>query len=144
MFKNIMVAFITQSVKEKPFFVGLGLAKMFQGKITIVECMYKKSPKFIFFETKDDKKSTDLQRKTAQKSLIKFERLAKQEGVQIRTKIALTESIADWIIEYVKEQKTDLLIVDHPHLSELEENHYDYIIQEISHKVKVPLLLLRS
>jgi putative NIF3 family GTP cyclohydrolase 1 type 2 len=64
--------------------------------------------------------------------------------MQIRTKVALTDSISEWIIDYVKEHRTDLLIIDHPHLSELEENHYDYIIQAVNHKIKVPLLLLRS
>jgi len=144
MFKNIVVAFITQKVKEKPFLVGLALAKSFQGKVTIIECVYKKPPKFVFFETKNDAKAVEQQKKAAQKSLDRFEKIANQADIPVKTKIALTESISDWIIEYVKDHRTDLLIIDHPHLSQFEENHYDYIMESIKHKVRVPILLLRS
>ncbi|MEW6044048.1 MAG: universal stress protein [Thermoproteota archaeon] len=144
MFKNIVVAFVTKKIKEKPFFVGLGLAKAFDGNVTVIECVYKKPPKFIFFETKEDLQSVEQQKMTAEKSLHRFEELAKRSGLKIKTKVALTESIAEWIVDYVKEHRTDLLILDHPHLSEFEENHYDYIIQTINHEVKVPVLLLRS
>lgn len=144
MFKNIVVTFVTHKVKERPFVVGLTLAKMFEGKITIIECVYKKPPKFVFFETKDDKKSVQRQKTTAQESLEKFEQIAKEAGIPVKTKVALTESISEWIIDFVKENRTDLLIMDHPHLSDFEETYYDDIIQAINHTVKVPILLLRS
>jgi hypothetical protein len=56
----------------------------------------------------------------------------------------LTDSISDWIVNFVKDNKTDLLIIDHPHLSEFENDHYEYIIKSITNNVKVPILLLRS
>lgn len=144
MFKNIVVTFVTHKIKERPFFVGLTLAKVFNGNMMVIECVYRKQPRFVFFETKNDKKAVAKQRIIAQKSLEKFTHLAKESNVPIKTKVALTDSISDWVIDYVKENRTDLLIIDHPHMSEFEETYYDDIIQSISHAVKVPILLLRS
>ncbi|HXW01879.1 MAG TPA: universal stress protein [Candidatus Nitrosotenuis sp.] len=144
MFKNIVVIFITHKTKVKPFFVGLGLAKKFDADLTVVECLYKSAPKFHFFETKSDKNQIETQKKEAKKSLEKLEKIAGDSGISIRTKIAITNSIPAWIIEYIHSKKVDLLIIDHPALSEFEETHYDDIIQSVSHKVKVPLLLLKS
>ena len=144
MFKNIVVIFITHKTKVKPFFVGLGLAKKFDADLTVVECLYKSAPKFHFFETKSDKNQIETQKKEAKKSLEKLEKIASDSGISIRTKIAITNSIPTWIIEYIHSKKVDLLIIDHPDLSEFEETHYDDIIQSVSHKVKVPLLLLKS
>ncbi len=144
MFKNIVVIFVTHKTKVKPFFVGLSLAKKFDANLTVVECLYRSAPKFHFFETKSDKKQIEFQKKEAKKSLEKLEKVAKDSDIQIKTKIAITDSIPSWIAEYIHSNKVDLLIIDHPNLSEFEEAHYDDIIQSVSHKVRVPLLLLKS
>lgn len=144
MFKNIVVIFVTHKTKVKPFFVGLTLAKKFDASLTVIECLYKSAPQFHFFETKSDKKQVENQKKEAKKSLEKLEKFARDSNMSIRTKIAITDSIPSWIVEYVHSNKVDLLIIDHPDLSEFEETHYDDIIQSVSHKVKVPLLLLKS
>jgi hypothetical protein len=144
MFKNIVVIFVTHKTKVKPFFVGLGIAKKFDANLTVVECLYMSAPKFHFFETKSDKKQIEDQKNEAKKSLEKLEKIANDSNMSIKTKIAITNSIPSWIVEYVHSKKVDLLIIDHPDLSEFEEAHYDDIIQSVSHKVKVPLLLLKS
>jgi len=144
MFKNIIIAFVTPTIKTKPFFVGMALAEKFDGTITVIECMYKKPPKFVFFETKQDKRASEEKTKKMKESLKKFVKVANEVKIPIKTKVALTDHISEWIIDYVHSHRTDLLIIDHPHLSEFEEKHYDEIIETINHKVKVPILLLRS
>lgn len=144
MFKKIVVAFITKQFKEKAFFVGLGLAQKFDGNIRVVDCIYKKPPRFAFFETKSDEKMDAKIKKQVSNALLKFEKAGKEVGVPVKTKIALTNSISDWLIDFVHENRTDLLIIDHPHLSEFEENHYDDIVKSITNEVKTPILLLRS
>jgi len=144
MFKNIVVAFVTPTIKAKPFFVGLALAEKFDGMITVIECMYKKPPKFAFFETKEDKRSSEEKTHKLKESLKKFVKAANEVKIPIKTKVALTGRIAEWIIDYVHSHRIDLLIIDHPHLSEFEEKYYDEIIETINHKIKIPILLLRS
>jgi len=57
-FKNITVAIITPTHTKRVFDIGLALAKKFDSELSIIECVYKIPPKFYFFETKSDKKST--------------------------------------------------------------------------------------
>ena len=144
MFKNITVAFITRSVRTKPFMVGMAMAQKFNGNLTVIECVLKNTPKFVLFETKDDKKAAKKQKLTGEKTLKEFEAKAKTANISVKTVLALTESIPDWIHDYVKKHRTDLLIIDHPHLTDFEESYYDDIIKTVSHEVSVPLLLLRS
>ena len=144
MFKKIVVAFITKQFENKSFLTGLSIAQKFEGSLTVVDCVYKQPPKFVFFETSHDKKSYTKTKEKILKNLETFEKIAKEKDIEIKIKVALTDSISDWIVDFVKEKKTDLLIVDHPHLSEFENDHYEFIIKSITDSVKIPILLLRS
>ena len=144
MFKNIVVAIITPTHTKKAFEMGLGLAKKHDSQLSVIECVYKIPPKFYFFETKSDKKITQNQIQLIKDELKKWKELALKEGIKINTKFALTESIAHWVIDYVKENKIDLLVVDYPKLSMIEANHHDDIINEIHHKAHCHVLTMKN
>ena len=120
--------------------MGLELAKKFDSKLSVIECVYKIPPKFYFFETKSDKKITQGQISKLKKELKKWKEIAQKDGIKINTKFALTDSIAHWVIDYVQEHEVDLLIVDYPKLSMIEENHFDDIIKMIHHKAHCHIL----
>ena len=124
--------------------MGLALAKKFDTELSIIECVYKIPPKFYFFETKSDKKIMQKQIFKLKQELKKWKELAQKEGLRINTKFALTGSIADWVIDYVKEHKVDLLVVDYPKLSMVEANHYDDIINVIHHKAHCHILTIKN
>ena len=134
MFKNIAVAIITPTHTKKSFDIGLALTKKFDSKLSVIECVYKIAPKFYFFETKSDKKISQEQTSKLEQELEKWKEIAQKDGIKINTQLALTDSVAHWIIDYVKEHKIDLLVVDYPKLSIIEANHYDEIINVIHHK----------
>jgi len=140
LFKNIAVAIITPTHTKRSFDTGLELAKKFDSKLSVIECVYKIPPKFYFFETKSDKKITQEQTSKLKKELKKWKEIAQKDGIRINTKLALTDSIAHWVIDYVQEHEVDLLIVDYPKLSLIEENHYDDIIKMIHHKAHCHIL----
>ena len=139
-FKNIAVAIITPTHTKKSFDVGLELAKKFDSDLTVIECMYKIHPKLYFFETKSDKKIAQEQIAKLKTELENWKKIAQNEGVHVKTKFALTDSISHWVIEYVKENKIDLLIVDYPKLSMVEITLYDDIINAIHHESHCHLL----
>lgn len=139
-FKNIAVAIITPTHTKKSFDIGLEMAKKFDTDLTVVECMYKIHPKLYFFETKSDKKVAQQQISKLKAELENWKKIAKKEGVNIKTKFALTDSIAHWVVDYVQENKIDLLIVDYPKLSTVEMTLYDDIINTIHHKSHCHLL----
>ena len=143
-FRNVAVAIITPIHTKKSFELGLEMAKKFDSELTVVECMYKTPPKFYFFETKSDKKLTQNQTTKLKKELENWKGIAQKQGVSIKTKLALTENISHWVIDYVKEHKIDLLIVDYPKLSIEEITLFDDIINEIHHKSHCHLLTTKS
>ena len=144
MFKNITVAIITPTHTKRAFDTGLALAKKFGSELSIIECVYKIPPKFYFFETKSDKKITREQILNLKQELKKWEEIAQEEGIKINTKFILTDSIAHWFIDYVKEHKVDLLVVGYPKLSMIEANHYDEIINMIHHKAHCNILTTKN
>lgn len=142
--KKIVVAIITPTHTKKSFDLGLEMAKKFDAELTVIECMYKTPPKFYFFETKSDKKTTQIQVDKLKEELENWKDIAKKEGVPIKTKFALVENISHWVIDYVKDHKTDLLIVDYPKLSMEEITLFDDIINHIHHKSHCHLLTMKS
>jgi len=143
-FKNIAVAIITPTHTKKSFDIGLEMAKKFDTDFTVVECMYKIQPKLYFFETKSDKKIAQQQISKLKAELENWRKIAQKEGVNIKTKFALTDSIAHWVIDYVKDNKIDLLIVDYPKLSMVEMTLYDDIINSIHHESHCHLLTTKE
>ena len=143
-FRKIVVAIITPTHTKKSFDLGLKMAKKFDSELTVVECMYKIPPKFYFFETKSDKKTTQNQIDKLKAELENWKKIAKKEGVIIKTKFALADNISHWVIDYVKENKIDLLIVDYPKLSMEEITLFDDIINIIHHKSHCHILTMKS
>ena len=143
-FRKVAVAIITPRHTKKSFELGLEMAKKFDSELTVIECMYKTPPKFYFFETKSDKRLTQNQTTKLKKELENWKGIAQKQGVPIKTKLALTENISHWIIDYVKENNIDLLIVDYPKLSLEEITLFDDIINEIHHKSHCHLLTTKS
>jgi len=144
LFKNITVAIITPAHTKKSFDLGLALAKKLNTELSVIECVYKIQPKFYFFETKSDKKIMQEQISKLKEELKKWKDLAQKEGVKVNTKFALTDSIAHWVIDYVKEHKVGLLVVDYPKLSMIEANHFDDIINTIHHKAHCHVLTTKN
>ncbi|MGH1521672.1 MAG: universal stress protein [Nitrosopumilus sp.] len=144
MFKNITVAIITPTHTKKSFELGLGLAKKLNAELSVIECVYKIQPKFYFFETDSDKKIMQEQISQLKEELKKWKEFAQKEGVRVNTKFALTDSIAHWVVEYVKEHPVDLLVVDYPKLSMVEANHFDDIINTIHHEAHCHVLTTKN
>ncbi len=139
-FRKVAVAIITPTHTKKSFELGLEMAKKFDSELTVIECMYKTPPKFYFFETKSDKKTTQNQITKLNAELENWKVVAQKQGIPIKTKLALTDNISHWVIDYVKENKIDLLIVDYPKLSMEEITLFDDIISIIHHKSHCHLL----
>ena len=85
-------------------------------------------------KSKINKKLTQNQITKLKEELESWKGIAQKHGVPIKTKLALTENISHWVIDYVKENKIDLLIVDYPKLSIEEITLFDDIINVIHHK----------
>lgn len=144
MFRHIMVVFIGTQIKTKAFLVGLGIAKKFESDIIVVDCVYRHPPKFHFFETKSDRAIVEKQKKKSMKTLEGLEGFAQEANVKIKTKLVLTDAVTSWVADYVKSNRIDLLILDHPHEPQYDIDLTSDTVKAIVDKVKVPVLTLRS
>ncbi|MDX1595759.1 MAG: universal stress protein [Nitrosopumilaceae archaeon] len=143
MFEKIAVAIITPTHTKNSFTTGLEIAKKFNSELTVMECLYKTQPKFYFFETESDKQVTRDQMEKLEQELEEWKKIAEQENIQIKTELALTESISHTVVDFVKENNINLLIVDYPKLSQVEATHYDEIINAIHHEAPCHLLTMQ-
>src|SRR3990172_3738254 len=125
MLKKIVVIIITTTHTKKSFELGLVIAKKFDADFSVIKCVYKMPPKFYFFETRSDKEYAKKQREKTIKELAKWKEIASKKGMRIKTKFTLTDSVANWVIDYVKENKIELVIVDYPKISIVEMNKYN-------------------
>jgi hypothetical protein len=144
LFKHILIVFVGPKIKAKSFLVGLGIAEKFNSDIFAVDCVYKHPPRFHFFETKADKDDIEKQKAKSLESLKKLEKFAANANIEIATKLVLTDAITDWVTDYIKSNKTDLLIMDYPHEPQYDIDLSADIIRAILEKVKVPVLSLRD
>lgn len=139
--KNIVVVFVTDNPKKKTFYYGLGLAKKFDGEISVLQCLYRPPPTFGFFETKHDEKRRDRKKKSCQKSLEEFVKIGEKSDIPIKIKAILADPVAKGIISYVNSRDFDLVILDSPKLKSFEEAYYENTILELHKNLKHPLLL---
>lgn len=140
--KNIVIVFVTENIKKKTFDYGLDFAKKFDGKITILQSLYRKPPKFAFFETKGDEKRREQQKKSCLKSLEDFVKMGKKFDISVNTKVVLSDPISKGIISYVNSKDIDLVILDSPKLKSFEEVFFGNVISELHKNLKCPILLL--
>lgn len=144
MFKRILVAIISPTHSQKSFDFGLEITQITNAELSVVECRYGTQPTFYFFETKADKRKAKRQKEKMQDELEKWKAIASEKGIKIKTRAALTDSIANWIIEYIKENKIDLVIMDYPKISQVEAAHYDSIISKIHHHARCHVLTTKE
>ncbi len=142
MFKNIVVAFVTDKHKKKTLNYALDIAKKYDAKLTILRCVEKESPKFGLFETKADKERYRKQREKTEKSLDIMEQAAKLFQIPMKSKIKLVDSVADCIIHFVETYQPDLVVLDAPKQIKIEDSYYHSILQTISKAIKCPLLTI--
>lgn len=144
MFKRILVAIISSVHSQNSFDFGLNITKITNAELSVIECIYGTQPTFYFFETKADKQKTKRSKEKMQEELEKWKDIAIAEGIKIKTKAVLTDSISNWLINYIKENKIDLVIMDYPKISQIEASHYDFIISKIHHQANCHVLTTKQ
>lgn len=140
--KNIVVVFITAKHSKKAFNYGLGLAKKFEAKLTILNILYKEPPTYGFFESRCDKKCMERRKAEAEKLLKEYENASKTIGIPTKTRVIFSDPVSKGIISYVNERDVDMVILDHPKITKFEESYFANTVCDLHKGLKSPLLLL--
>ena len=125
-------------VKAKKNFCFMGYSGM--DDFDIIPEMRKKSIDGSFYWLQHNEETTQKQITKLKAELENWKKITQKQGVPIKTKLALTDNISHWVVDYVKEHEIDLLIVDYPKLSMEEITLFDDIINVIHHKSHCHLL----
>lgn len=141
MFENIVIVFFTTENVPHVYEMAFSIAKKYDAHVDVLKCIYKEPPKFVFYETKSEKKREVEQFKKAEASLKELEKIAQELGVTITTKLDITEELSDHVVSYVKSHKVDLIILDtsQHHEGELNKD----LITRIFNEINCPLLTLQ-
>ena len=140
MFENIVIVFFTVQNTENVYKIAFSIAKKYDSKIHVLKCIYKEPPKFVIFETKDDKENYAKQHDEAEKSLEDLEKIAAENQLSIKTKAEFTEELSDHVVAFTNLHKVDLLIMDTHQHHEGEENKD--LVNRIYQQVDCPILTL--
>lgn len=143
LFENILVIFTTLEHTEHTYEVAFELAKKFNSKITFLKCIVEPHPRFGFFHTKKEKESHKKELQDAEKSLHEMEDFAKKFDVPIKTLVESVESFPDFLVSYIDENHTDLLIIDSHSLDEVSHQDHKARINKIFQEISCPLLTLK-
>ena len=100
-------------------------------------------PIFGFFHTKGEKESHKKELQEAEKSLHEIEDLAKKFDVSIKTIVESVESFPDFLVSYIEENHTDLLIIDSHSLDEAAHQDHKATISKIFEEISCPFLTLK-
>ena len=141
--ENIVIVFLTTNYKKRAFTYGINLAKKLGSKVTLLNILYREPPVFGFFETKHDKNRQEKKKNQAEKFLKILEQEAKKFEIPIKTHVRFSDPLSRGILSYVNERDFDLLILDHPKLTNFEESYFGNTICELHKGLKCPLLLLK-
>ncbi len=142
MFEKILVLFTTDEHTEHTAEVAFEVAQKFESKITFLKCLTKEPPKFGFFESKGQVKDREQRLIEGKDSLKIQEDAAKKLNIEIETQVDATDSLQDFLVEYVNSNPVDLLIIDSHSLDEVQKDDHKEMINRIYTNVSCPILTL--
>ena len=143
MFKKILVVFTTTTHTEHTYEAAFEIAKKFDSEITFIKYIIKPPPKFGFFETSGEKEHHQKELDEAKESLARLEEKAKKENLPVKSNVASTEKFAEDLIDFIKSNHVDLVIIDSHSLDEAEEIEHKDLVHKIFKNTSAPILTLK-
>lgn len=142
-FRHILVPFDGSSNGYNSIETASKIAANHGGKLTILQLIEKKVPKFFFFKTKKDKLNEVKEANTAEKKAEDFRKIAKKHGANavIKTKEIDVEP-HEHIIEFANKTDVDLVVMNPSKNINTTEIH-ESIVDKISRNINCSILRLQ-
>lgn len=142
-FKHILVPFDNSEKGLKSITTASKIAGNLGGKITILQCVEKKIPKFMFFKTKQDKIDAARDVNIAENEASKFREIAKKYGANVATKIEkIDDDPHQYIIDYANKSDVDLVVMNPSEKINTTEIHQS-VVDKISRNLNCSLLRIQ-
>ncbi|KEQ56512.1 Universal stress protein [Marine Group I thaumarchaeote SCGC AAA799-E16] len=142
-FKHVLVPFDGSENGIDSIETASKIAGNLGGKITILKCVEKKIPKFLFFKTKQDKLDAAIEVNAAENEASKFRNIAKKYGANATTEIKkIDDNPHQHIIDYANRHDVDLVVMS-PSKDINTTEIYESIVDKISKNINCSLLRLQ-
>ncbi|MHA7734026.1 universal stress protein [Nitrosopumilus sp. S6] len=142
-FKHILVPFDGSSNGHNSIETASKIAANHGGKLTILQLIEKKIPRFFFFKTKTDKLNEANEINTAQKNAENFRNIAKKHGANVAIKIKEIDiDPHEHIIEFANKSDVDLVVMNPSKNINTTEIH-ESIVDKISKNIDCSILRLQ-
>jgi len=143
MFNNILICSFVPKNNKHTIDTAFELAKKFDSSVIFLKCIHKELPTFAFFHRKSEKEKHDNTTKEIQLELEEFEEMAKQNNISVKTESAFVESLSEYVTTYVKENNTDLFVVDSTPPSDISMHDHKDVINRIYKEIDCAILTLK-
>ena len=142
-FRHILVPFDGSSNGYNSIKTASKIAANHGGKLTILQLIEKKLPRFFFFKTKKDKFDEAKQINIAEKNAENFRNIAKKHGANVAIKIKeIDTNPHEHIIEFANKTDVDLVVMNPSKNINTTEIH-ESIVDKISNDINCSILRLQ-
>lgn len=139
-FKHVLVPFDGSQNGINSIKAASKIAGKLGGKITILKCIEKKIPKFLFFKTKQDKLDDVIDINAAETEASKLKNIAKKYGANVTTAIKkIDDDPHNFIIDYANKNDVDLVVMSPSKDINTTEIH-ESVVDKISKNINCSLL----
>ena len=141
--KNILVAYDSSSFSNRAFKSALDIAEPKKSKITIVTVVTGVYQPSIGFSMKFSKDLLEKNTKMLKKLFSNLQTVASKKGINISLKILHNPSVSNAIINYVKSQKFDLIVIGSRGRTGLNKAILGSVANGVSQKSTCPILIVK-
>ena len=142
-FNHILVPFDGSSNGYNSIETASKIAADRGGKLTILQLIEKKVPRFFFFKTKKDEFNEAKEINIAEKNAENFRKIAKKYGANVAIKIKEIDTEPhDHIIEFANKSDVDLVVMNPSKNINTSEIH-ESIVDKISRNINCSILRLQ-
>ena len=141
--KNILVAYDSSSFSNRAFKSALDIAEPKKSKITIVTVVTGVYQPSIGFSMKFSKDLLEKNTKMLKKLFSNLQTVASKKGINISLKILHNPSVSNAIINYVKSQKFDLIVIGSRGRTGINKAILGSVVNDVVNKVNVPIMVVK-
>ncbi|WP_428323981.1 universal stress protein [Nitrosopumilus sp.] len=139
-FKHILVPYDGSKNGLDSIKAASKIAGNLGGKITVLQCVEKKLPKFVFFKTKQDRVDAAKDVNSAENKTSKFRNIAKKYGANVTTKLKkIDDDPHQHIIDYANNSDVDLVVMSPSKEINTTEIHQS-VVDKISKNINCSML----
>lgn len=143
LFKNILVPYDLSKHSTHAFKIALDISQKYDSKITILTCVEGDPWHHKYYDSRADNELLKNQKKAAESHIQNLVELASKKGVLSKSRIIQTNSVVNTIVEFVKSNKIDLIVMGSHGRTGFDKIMLGSVANGVCQKAKCPVLIVK-